>query len=494
MKLNRILQACNYKTKVSNNFNFNIKGVSIHSKFVRDNYIFGAIKGDTQNGEDFISDLLNLNNLVVVLQKNSFADKSFKNNKNLIFIKVEDVRFFISKICSIIFPNKIEKKFAVTGTNGKSSVAEYVLQIWKYLKEDSALIGTLGIKYRKKIRISSNNSLTTPDVVNFHKILNNLDKNGCRNVIFEASSIGIDQKRLSPEKFNVVAFTNLSNDHLDYHKSLKNYKHSKSLLFLNHTYKNSLAIINTDSKYSKYFINICNKQNLKILDFGRNATFLRIKRIERVNKKLNLKLFFKGKTISKSLDCSSEFEIYNRLCSLLMVFNKDLKYEDFKLINNLNNPKGRIEKIYDKNQIKVYIDYAHTPDALSQVLSSLREITKGKLILVFGCGGDRDKEKRKIMTNVALKFSDLIFITDDNPRFENPEKIRNEMIQGLKQFELKKIKIIEDRSKAISSAIKFLSKKDTLLVAGKGHENYQIIKNKKKKFSDEATVKRFLRK
>ena len=265
-------------------------------------------------------------------------------------------------------------------------------------------------------------------------------------------------------------------------------------MFLNHTYKNSFAIINTDSKYSKYFINICNKQNLKILDFGRKANFLRIKSIERDNKKLNLKLSFKGKTISKSLDCSSEFEIYNRLCSLLMVFNKDLKLGDFKLINNLDNPKGRIEKIYDKNQIRVYIDYAHTPDALSQVLSSLREITKGKLILVFGCGGDRDKEKRQIMTNVALKFSDLIFITDDNPRFEHPEKIRNDMIKGLKQFELKKIKIIGDRSSAISSAIKLLSKQDILLIAGKGHENYQIINNNKRKFSDEATAKRFLRK
>ncbi|MFL2661410.1 MAG: UDP-N-acetylmuramoyl-L-alanyl-D-glutamate--2,6-diaminopimelate ligase [Alphaproteobacteria bacterium] len=494
MKLNKILKACDFKMEVSENLDFNIKGLSIHSKSVKDNYIFGAIKGNKQNGEDFVADLQHIKNLVVVISKNSFVDRNFKKSGNIIFIKVNDVRFFISKICSIIFPNNIEKKFAVTGTNGKSSVAEYVLQIWEYLRINSALIGTLGVKYKKKISINPDLNLTTPDVVNFHKVLNKLDKSGCRNVIFEASSIGLDQKRLSPEKFNVVAFTNLSNDHLDYHKSIRNYKFSKSLLFLNHTHKNSLAVINTDTKYSKYFINICNSHNLRVLDYGKKANFLKIKSIKRIKEKLILQVIFKGEIISTNLNCISEFEIYNRLCSLVMVFNKDLKSKNFRILNDLHNPKGRIEKIYDKEQKRVYIDYAHTPDALSQVLSSLRKITKRKLILVFGCGGDRDQEKRKIMTNVALKFSDLIFITDDNPRFESPEKIRNDMIIGLKELELEKIRIIGNRSKAISSAIKLLSKQDILLIAGKGHENYQIINGERKKFSDESTAKRFLKK
>lgn len=494
MKLNRILKACNFEMKVTKSSNFNIKGISINSKSVQNNYIFGAIKGNNQNGEDFICELLHIQNLVIVLSKNSSADKEFRKNKNVVFIKVNDVKLFVSKICSIIFPNNINKKFAVTGTNGKSSVAEYVFQIWKYLKVDCALVGTLGIKYKKKVKINSDLNLTTPDVVNFHKVLNNLDNNGCKNVIFEASSIGLHQKRLSPEKFNVVAFTNLSNDHLDYHKSLQNYKYCKSLLFSNHTYKNSLAVINTDSKYSKYFLNICKKLDLKILDYGKKASFLKIKNIKRIGEKYTLKIIFKEEILSTNIDCSSKFEIYNRLCSLIMVFNDNLKSDHFKLLNNLNNPEGRIEKIYDKNQSKVYIDYAHTPDALSQVLSSLREITKNKLILVFGCGGNRDKEKRNIMTNIALKFSDLIFITDDNPRFENPEKIRNDMVRGLKKIELKKIKIIGNRSRAISSAIKSLDKHDILLIAGKGHENHQIIDGIKKPFSDKLTAKRFLRK
>ena len=255
-----------------------------------------------------------------------------------------------------------------------------------------------------------------------------------------------------------------------------------------------MAVINTDSKYSKYFVNLCKKLNLKVLDYGKKASFLKIKDIKRIDEKYNLQIIFKEEILSTNIDCSSKFEIYNRLCSLIMVFNDNLKSDHFKLLNNLNNPEGRIEKIYDKNQARVYIDYAHTPDALSQVLSSLREITKNKLILVFGCGGNRDKEKRNIMTNIALKFSDLIFITDDNPRFENPQKIRNEMVRGLKKIELKKIKMIGNRSRAISSAIKSLDKHDILLIAGKGHENHQIIDGIKKPFSDKLTAKRFLRK
>ena len=175
-----------------------------------------------------------------------------------------------------------------------------------------------------------------------------------------------------------------------------------------------------------------------------------------------------------------------------MVFNERLSRKHFSVINKLKNPAGRLEKIYDKRKIKVFIDYAHTPEALSKVLFSLKEITQGKLHLVFGCGGNRDKSKRLLMTKEAIKFADSVVITNDNPRFESPKKIISDMITGLKKSEMNKIMIISDRYKAIKNAIKSISQFDILLIAGKGHENYQIIGDKKKKFSDRLIAKKFL--
>ena len=182
------------------------------------------------------------------------------------------------------------------------------------------------------------------------------------------------------------------------------------------------------------------------------------------------------------------------LCSLILVFNRKLQTNDLQIISELKNPSGRLEKIFDKKNIRVFIDYAHSPDAITKVLSSLKKITLGKLILVFGCGGDRDKLKRNQMTREALKYSDIIIITDDNPRFEDPRKIRDDMIRNLKSEDLKKIKVIGNREIAIKKAVNFLSEQDVLLIAGKGHENYQLIENKKKFFSDKITAKNYLKK
>ena len=230
------------------------------------------------------------------------------------------------------------------------------------------------------------------------------------------------------------------------------------------------------------------------MDYGKKANFLKIKSIKRVDNIFKVKILFGSTDINLNINCCAEFEIYNMLCSLILVFNKKLKSKDLQIITELKNPSGRLEKIFDKKNMRVFLDYAHSPDAISKVLSSLKKITSGKLILVFGCGGDRDKLKRNQMTKEALKFSDLIIITDDNPRFEDPRKIRNDMISNLKSEDLKKIKVIGNRKIAIKKAVNFLKKHDVLLIAGKGHENYQLIKNKKIFFSDKVTAKECLRK
>ncbi len=287
------------------------------------------------------------------------------------------------------------------------------MKIWDIQKITGASIGTLGLNSKKRIPYDFKSNLTTPDVIESHKMLNQLHKFGYEKVIFEASSIGLHQKRLHPLKFDIIAFSNLSNDHLDYHKTLENYKLSKLMLFKDHIKKNSIAVVNADSKYSKFFVECCEINNIRVLDYGKYGRYVKIKSIQYFKNKIKVEILFKKKIISLKTNCSTEFEIYNRICSLIMAFNRSLDIKHFQIISNLKNPDGRIEKIYDKNNIKVFIDYAHTPDAISKVLSSLKKITPGRVILVFGCGGERDKSKRSKMTKEAIKFSDLIIITDD---------------------------------------------------------------------------------
>ncbi len=491
MKLKTILKNCISNIKIINDNNFLVKGISIHSKEVKNNFIFGAIKGNNFNGEKFIPELLNFRNLVIIFSRKSKLNIEYEKYKNIIFIQAEDVRLLISEVCLFFFPNNIHQKLAITGTNGKTSIAFYAHQIWKKQNMNGAFVGTLGIKYNKEINLKSN--LTTPDVITVHKTLKELTNLGCKRVIFEASSIGLEQKRLSPIKFDIVGFTNLTTDHLDYHESMEKYKFAKSLLFTNHVKKNSLAVINTDNKFSNFFMNLCKKNNLKILDYGKKAKFLKIKNIKRINDYFEIQLRFRSIEKSLQIDCCSEFELYNMICSLIMVFNTKLTPEKLKIITELKNPNGRLDKIYDKKGIKVYIDYAHTPDAISGVLSSLKTITQGKLFLVFGCGGDRDKSKRNLMTKEAVKYADFLIITDDNPRFEKSKNIVNDMINGINPKDLKRIKIIQNRKNAIKIAVNLLSAGDTLVVAGKGHENYQIIKEKRIRFSDKKIAKEFLR-
>ena len=490
MKLKEILKKLNLKVEILNPLNFNIIGISTHSEQMKNNFIFGAIKGTKTNGENYIYNLLQLKNIVLVVSNKSKIKLDFEHLNKIVLIKVEDVRLTISVMSSILFPNNIKQKIAITGTNGKTSVAFYIQQLWKKQKINSAFVGTLGIYYERKLKINTN--LTTPDGISTHKILNKLDNFGCKKIVFEASSIGLQQKRLYPIKFDVVGFTNLSKDHLDYHKSMVSYKQSKSLLFSDYTKKNAFAVINADSIYSDYFIKVCKRQDLRILDYGKNGRFLKINLIKNLNNFTHFELELNKKRILIKCKSQSKFEIYNKICSLLMVYNLKIKCQHFKLISILENPKGRLEKIYNKNNTQVFIDYAHTPDALKNVLSFLRKITEGKLILVFGCGGDRDKTKRNTMTNVALRYADKVIITDDNPRYENSSNIINDMIRGISKHKFEKITIIEKRLNAIKTAINSLIENDTLLIAGKGHEEYQIIENKKKFFSDKLTALNFL--
>ena len=491
MKLEKILKKCQSKFTVENIKNINLKGLSTNSKDIKDNFLFGAIKGKKFNGENFIKDLVLFKNLVIVLSIKSNT-KKYKGNNNITIIKTENVRKLIAEISYFFYPKSLNEIVAVTGTNGKTSIAEYTRQIWNFQKISCCSIGTLGIIYKRKKILETN--LTTPEPQDIHRNLSFLSKKGCKKAVIEASSIGLDQKRLYPLKFNKVVFTNLTIDHLDYHKSFKKYKSSKGLLFKNHTNDKSLGIINADSKYSQFFFDICKKNKIEVIDFGKNANFLKIRKINKLNNTFNVFFSIKSKKFNICFESFSVYEIYNKICALLIVFGKGLKETDFKFIRQLKNPPGRIEKINNKKNLNIFIDYAHTPDALKNVLSALKNSCKGKLITIIGCGGERDKSKRPLMTEEALKLSDKIIITDDNPRNEDPQKIRKEMISKTPKKKLVYIKEIPSRKKAIQYCINILEKNDFLLIAGKGHENYQIIKNRKFFFSDKETVIKLINK
>ena len=432
-----------------------ITGLSINSKQVKKGNIFFAIKGNKKNGERYINDAINRGASVIISSKNLKV-----KNKKILVIKKKDIRNFLGEVSSKFYTLKPNNIIAVTGTNGKTSVADLFYQILSVNNVPAASIGTLGVKYKNKI---IKTGLTSPDTIAIHKYLYILKKKKIDNVIIEASSHGLDQHRLHHINFKAGIFTNFSQDHLDYHKNMKSYLKAKLILFRKILKKNS---------------NIITDKNIKEFGILNKIARIRMLRIIEINKIIkNISLYEKNKFKIKNLAMAIATA---KLCGLK---NKKI----FKSIKKIRDVNGRIELVKRfKNNIKVFIDYAHTPDALSKVLQSL-EIDYGrKVSLVFGCGGDRDKKKRSVMARIANKYSKKVYVTDDNPRNEDPKKIRNDLV---KVIDSNKCLNIGNRAEAIKKAIVDSEQNDIVLVAGKGHEEEQIYKNKILYISDKKIIK-----
>lgn len=487
MRLNQLLANCHAHFKIENEKDQEVFGISAHSKEIKQNYIFSVVKGQRYNGANFISELKDITNIVLILDKNIVLSDYTSNKIQERFVKIytKNVVLLSGEIASLLYKNNIPNINAVTGTNGKTSVAEYSRQIWYCNKKKAASIGTLGTLFNKKLLSPS--TLTTPDSITLHKTLNKLSTKHCDNIIIEASSIGIHQNRLFPLKFNKIAFTNLSRDHLDYHKNMRQYMIAKAKIFINNSHKKTIAILNSDDKKYSYFEKLCLDQRLKVLDYGKKANFLKILSISKKNNVHEIEINLKNKMKKVVMPSNSLFEVYNILCSLLIVFGEKITAKNFDCIKKLKSPKGRLEKVYDK-KFKIFIDYAHTPDAIKNILTSLNNQKKNRIISIIGCGGDRDKGKRALLTKQALLLSDIVILADDNPRNEEPEKIRQEMLHNLSKKQKEKIVNIGDRKQAIKYGINILKKLDILVIAGKGHEDYQLIRGEKKYFSDHETV------
>ena len=453
------------------------RNFSINSKKVNKNDIFFAIEGSKQSGSLYSSEALSKGAYKVITSKNI-------RNKNYLIVK--NVKKFLVEACSVKYKEKPKNIIAVTGTNGKSSVANFYFQILKNLKINSAAIGTLGIFYKNKVKRTN---LTTPDIITIHKELNFFKKKKIDNVCLEASSHGLHQNRLDGINFTAGIFTNFTQDHLDYHKNLKNYLRAKLYLFSSLLKKNSFAIVDTDIPEFPIINKICKKRKINILSFGSRGNAIKLISHYYFGKKQIIKINFLNKIYNIIVDLIGDFQIKNLFASMLASY-LSVKNSDkiVKTLSKIKSADGRMQSVGTKGKSAVVVDYAHTPDALKKSLQTLAKQFNKKVDVVFGCGGDRDKGKRYKMGKIANQFASKIYLTNDNPRSENPNSIIKQIKKGCSRS-----KIILDRKIAIKTAINNLNADSILLIAGKGHENYQIINNQKKYFSDQKVSKFFLK-
>ena len=471
----------NYFTNIDNSKKkIFFSGISFNSKDIKKDNIFFAIKGNNFDGNKFISIAIKKGSKIIISEK-----RITNPQKDILFIHTKNIRKLLAEIAFKIYKNKPNNLIAVTGTNGKSSVSDFYFQLLKLNKIKVASIGTLGVK-SKNIRRNLQN--TTIDPIRMGQILSKLKSQKINNVIMEASSHGLTQHRLDGLKFSSGIFTNLSQDHLDYHKNFKEYFKAKQYLFENLIGKKGNVI--TDETLPEFKrikkIAISRKLKLQVLNNSKNQ-FQILSHSYRGEKQI-LKIRYYNLTREINLNLIGKIQLKNILMAIIAAKNSNISL--IKILNVLSQLKpidGRLEKIGKiKNRSKVILDYAHTPDALRICLSNLKEqFPNKKIILLFGCGGNRDQNKRFKMGKIACDYSNEIYLTDDNPRFEDPRKIRDDIKKGIQDTSIKEI---PDRKKAISEAIKNLNTGDILLVAGKGHEKTQDFGKKKIYFSDKKII------
>ena len=455
-------------------------GIAFDSSKVRKDNIFFAIKGTKFDGNNYINSAIKSGAKIIISEK-----KNLKKNKNIIFISSKNVRKLLAQVSFKILNKKPKKLIAVTGTNGKSSVADFYYQILNLNSKKVASIGTIGVRYKDYKRNLEN---TTLDPIKLSYLLKDLNKKKIEYIIMEASSHGLKQNRLDGLLFDIGIFTNLSHDHLDYHINMKNYLNTKLYLFNELIKKNGNIITDSNIPEVRKIENISFKKmiNLNLIFDKKNGIQLISHKF--LNTKQILELKFNNKKFFCELNLIGKIQIKNLLMASLAAYKSGIKFEKIiKVLPKLKSVEGRLEKIGEiKNNSKVILDYAHTPAALELALLNLREqFPKNKINLVFGCGGNRDFEKRSIMGEIAEKYSDNIYLTDDNPRNESPAKIRKDIIKGIKKL---KIKEFSNRKKAIHQGIMNLNTGDLLLVAGKGHEKFQDYGGKKFFFSDRKVI------
>jgi UDP-N-acetylmuramoyl-L-alanyl-D-glutamate--2,6-diaminopimelate ligase len=455
-----------------------ISDLHLDSRLVKEHEVFGVFVETPETALKYILEAVTKRVQVVIISSNILQlliQESYFNE--LVCIVTENPRKLFAQMVAAFYNLQPLNCVAVTGTAGKTSVASLVLQLWKYLNISAASVGTLGLQYsREDLNVGYNSTLTTPDTVSIHKCLEGLKQQKIEHVVMEASSHGLHQHRLDGVKFKVAAFTNFSQDHLDYHKTMEAYFQAKLRLFEDLIASGGWAILNADIPEYDSLVNVCKLKHNPLYSYGVQGEYVALKEMELHEKGQKITLVIEGVPKTVVFPLIGRTQVYNLMCALSIVLSLGAPLDKtLRAIEKIEPVPGRLNFAgQHPNGAKIYIDYAHKPQALELILKDIRPYSAGKVHLLFGCGGDRDTEKRPIMGEIAEKYADVVVITDDNPRTEDATEIRKAILNTCpKAIE------IGDRRAAIEHAIKNLNPEDVLVVAGKGHERYQIIGHEK---------------
>ncbi len=454
--------------------NMEITGLTVDSRQVKPGYLFAALPGSQVDGREFIARAIDAGAVAILVPR----DTEVNGADNTLIIYDKNPRLRFADMAATFYAKQPKMTAAITGTNGKSSCVTFIRELWAMLGHQAASVGTLGIT-APGLEISG--GLTTPDPAGLHARLAEITEKGVTHLAMEASSHGLDQYRMDGVNVRIAAFTNLSRDHLDYHADMDAYLKAKLRLFEELLRPGGKAVLNADAPEFDQLVDALDGYSQKVISYGKKGTDICLKDATPCAEGQKLSLEIQGTAYEITLPLAGYFQTENALCSLGVVLASGASADDVvPLLEKLSGVPGRMEHIAQG----VYVDYAHTPDALETVLKALRPHTSGKLHVVFGCGGDRDKGKRPEMGKVAEKLADQVIVTDDNPRSEDPDVIRQEITQACPGA-----KEIGDRKQAITTAIAALEDGDVLLIAGKGHETGQIVGDQVLPFDDRLIAK-----
>jgi len=462
---------------------WDIETISCDSRKIFKNSLFVALKGLNHNGSSFINEAVQKGARVIVA---SSEENSFLSNDNVCFLFVDDPNLFLRNLAKRFYgnPSQDVKTIGITGTNGKTTITYLIEAILKEAGKDCGVIGTINYRMKEKVIPSGN---TTPGFLDNQEWLSRMQQEGIDYCVMEVSSHALDQGRVDGIDFRTAIFTNLTSDHLDYHQTRENYFLAKSKLFTGLS-SEANAVINIDDSYGQRLVSMT---EAKTITYGiKNNAYVMAKDIEQSILATQFKLVCPEGEVVVRTPLIGIYNVYNMLAAVGMALAEKKSLETIrKGLESVSNVPGRLEKINCGQDYTILIDYAHTQDALENVLTTIKKVSDSKVILVFGCGGNRDKTKRPAMGKVASQWADTVIITNDNPRGEEPQLIIQQIVEG---FEGDHGVVIPDREEAIHKALDTAKPGEIVLLAGKGHETYQIFKEGTIKFDERQIIRSYL--
>lgn len=483
MKLDELIEHLDYKDLI--NFkNIDITGISYNSKTTKKGDIFVCLVGEHTDGHEYAQNAIENGAVALLVEK--------KLDVKIPQVVVSSTRHKIADIADRFYSSPSEglNLIGITGTNGKTTVTHLIQKIFEENHQKCALIGTLGYKLSSdgEYRDAKHTTPQAPELQATLRMIKDVEK--IENVVMEVSSHALDQNRVGGCRFNGAVLTNLTQDHLDYHITMDNYFEAKALLFKG-LKEGNFAVINADDNYAERFLSVV-PEGVKKYTYGvKNNADVMAKNIEFSMNGAEFTLVTKDREYPVNLHMNGMFSVYNVLAAVTTAIALGIDVQNsLKALQNVKGVAGRFEVVVKKPL--VIVDYAHTPDGLENVLNSAREITPkdGRLICLFGCGGDRDATKRPKMGAIAEKIADKIVITSDNPRSEDPQQIITDIIAGLKSVAAEKVTVEPDRGKAIELLKTIANNNDVVVIAGKGHEDYQILKDRTIHFDDREQARK----